>query len=181
MSKGFEKQRSYCKGMNEELDSQKRRKATMKRFLIIGIPLAIVAILVTAQLTHSFGFHRRHHGMAKDFAMYRLDKMSKELNLTPAQQAKMDTFKTDLSNIIDQRMEKKKEVREMIKAELAKPNPDISKIQPLIDQQIDELAQIGHQMVGRIGEFYNDLTPEQKKMISDHILERMDDDKHFED
>lgn len=147
----------------------------MKRILVFGIPLAIVAILATAHFSHSFGSRHRHHGMAKDFAMYRLDKLSKELNLTPAQQAKLDSFKQDLSGVIDQRSEKRKEIRDLVKQELTKPNPDFSKIQPLIDQQIDELAQIGHQMVGRVGELYGDLTPEQKKMISDHILEKMDD------
>jgi Spy/CpxP family protein refolding chaperone len=147
----------------------------MKRLLIFGIPIALAGIFVTAHLAQSFGYHHRDHERFKDFAMYKLDHLSKELNLNADQQVKMDGIKQELGTVIDQRMEKRKEIRASIRQELAKPSPDIAKIQSLIDQQIDDMAQIGHQMVGRLGEFYNELSPEQKKMISDHILERMDD------
>jgi Spy/CpxP family protein refolding chaperone len=147
----------------------------MKRILKFGVPIAVVAIFLTAAVAYSFGSRHRSPGVAKDFMMYRLDKLSKELNLTPDQQAKMDSFKQDLGNTIDQKFEKRKEVRDAIRAELSKPNPDITKIQPLIDQQIDDMAQSAHQMVGRMSEFYGQLTPDQQKILTQHFLDRMDD------
>lgn len=147
----------------------------MKRILKFGVPIAVVAIFLTAAVAYSFGSRHRSSGVAKDFMMYRLDKLGKELNLTPDQQAKMDSFKQDLGNTIDQKFEKRKEVRDAIRAELSKPNPDISKIQPLIDQQIDDMAQSAHQMVGRMSEFYGQLTPDQQKILTQHFLDRMDD------
>jgi hypothetical protein len=35
--------------------------------------------------------------------------------------------------------------------------------------------------VGRVGDFYNDLTPDQKKILKDHIMEKMGDHDRGED
>ena len=143
----------------------------MKKVLMIGIPIAVVALLIVA--IPSFGLARmhRHSGMMKDFMMYKIDKLEKELNLNAAQQAKWDTFKSDLSNSIDQKMEKRKEIHEMVEQEMSKSNPDFTKISPLIHGQIDTTAQFAHDMVNRIGELVQDLTPEQKQILSKHIEE----------
>jgi Spy/CpxP family protein refolding chaperone len=143
----------------------------MKKVLWIMIPIGLVALLFTAHLARSQGFHGHHGGMVKDFMMYRLDKLSKQLNLDAAQQAKMDSLKQDLSSIMDQRRTGHEQVHKAIKAELAKDNPDMTKIQPMIDQQIDDMAQAHHQIVARFIEFYGQLKPEQKKVVADHLTE----------
>ena len=109
-----------------------------------------------------------------------MEKLSKELNLNESQRAKLDTFKTDIEAVMDQRKDKHKEIHNIVKDELAKENPEFSKLRPIIDQQIDSYAQLAHQFVGRIDEFYNDLTPEQKKLLRDHIAEKMEDHGHWE-
>lgn len=144
----------------------------MKKILMIGVPILLLGGLLTAA---GFGFRSHHHAMAKDFLEYRLDKLSKELQLTPTQQAQLDRFKTDLESKMDARREKRAEIHNLIKKELSKDNPNLDQIKPVIDQQIDELAQLGHDVVGQINEFYSQLTPEQKKKLSDHILEKMAD------
>ena len=53
----------------------------MKRILKFGVPIAVVAIFLTAAVAYSFGSRHGSSGVAKDFMMYRLDKLSKELNL----------------------------------------------------------------------------------------------------
>lgn len=153
-----------------------------RKLLLLIIPVGIAAVLFGARAAQSNGFHGFHHrgGMAKEFLEYRLDKLSKELNLNEAQKAKLDTFKQDAENVMDQRKEKHKEIHKLVKDELAKDNPDFAKIRPVIDQQIDSAAQLAHEFVGRVDEFYNDLTPDQKKILRDRILEKMEDHGHFD-
>ena len=160
----------------------------MKKVMMILIPLALAAVLVAVFFSPSYSAAGRmmmgrggHHGMGKDFLFYRLDQVSKDLNLNAAQQAKMDTFKQDLSSLMDQRMEKRRQIHDVVREELSKQNPDISKITPLIDKQIDETAQLAHDMVRRIESLYNDLTPEQRKILADHVKERMDSRERWHD
>ena len=148
----------------------------MKKLWLLLIPIAIGAVFFTARAAQSYGgFHGHRHGMAKEFLEYRLEKLSKELNLNENQKAKLDTFKNDIETVMDQRKEKHEEIHELLKAELSKDNPDMAKIRPIIDQQIDSMADVAHQFVGKVDEFYNDLTPEQKKLLRDHIVEKMED------
>lgn len=154
----------------------------MKRKLwLLVIPIGLGAVLWGAHAAQSFGgFGGHHRGMGKEFLEYKLEKLSKELALDEKQKAKLDTFKGDIEAAMDQGRERRKEVHNLVKQEFAKENPDFNSIRPLIDQQIDATAQMAHQFVGRIGEFYNELTPEQKKKLRDHIAEKMEEHGHFD-
>jgi Spy/CpxP family protein refolding chaperone len=156
----------------------------MKRKLLwLIIPVGIGAVLFGAYTAQSYGYHGFHHrggGMAKEFLEYRLDKLSKELSLNDEQKAKLDTFKQDIETAMDQKREKHQEIHKMVKEELSKDNPDFEKIRPMIDQQIDSFAQSAHEFVGRVGDFYNDLTPDQKKILKEHIMEKMGDHEDFD-
>ena len=143
-----------------------------KKILMIGLPILLVGGLLAAG-TYGFRQHRGH--MAKEFLEYRLDKMTEELELNASQKAQLDRLKEDLFAKMEDRKGKHEEIHQLLKDEFSKPNPDLSRIKPMIDGQIDEMAQLGHEFVGRIDEFYSQLTPEQKKKISDHILEHMEE------
>jgi Spy/CpxP family protein refolding chaperone len=153
----------------------------MKKILMITIPLGLIAVLVFAHVAQSHGFRGHRGEWARDFLFYKLDQVSKELNLDSAQQAQMDTLKQDLSGMMDARHAKREEIHKIVKEELAKDNPDIKKVQPLIDQQIDDMAQSAHQLVGRISDFYAQLKPEQKKAVNDLMLEHMDHHRSHEE
>jgi Spy/CpxP family protein refolding chaperone len=144
----------------------------MKKLLVIGIPVGIVALLLT---TFAFGFGRhRHHGMMKDFMLYRIDKLADDLDLNAAQKAKWDLFKQDLVTNIDQRKDKRKEIHEIAQQELEKSNPDFTKITPMVHDQIDSTAQFAHDLVNRVNELLVDLSPEQKRKLSQRIIEMHD-------
>ncbi|HSP07366.1 MAG TPA: Spy/CpxP family protein refolding chaperone [Acidobacteriota bacterium] len=147
----------------------------MKKILMIGVPIILVAGLLGAG---AYGFRAHRHTMSKDFLEYRLDKLSKELDLTPAQQSQLDQIKQTVESKMDARMQKSSDIHKLIQDELSKDNPNLDKIRPLIDQRIDDMAQFGHEIVGQIDQFYNQLTPDQKKKLSDHIRERMADHEH---
>lgn len=146
----------------------------MKKILMITIPLGLVAVLVFAAVGQSRGFRGHHGKWAKDFLIYKLDQVGKELNLDSAQQARMDTLKQDLSTMIETRQGKREEVHKLVHEELRKENPDIRKVQPLIDQQIDDMAQSAHQLVSRISDFYSELKPEQKQALNKILEDRFE-------
>ena len=144
----------------------------MKKILVIGIPVIVLGLLVT---TLAFGFGRhRHHGMMKDFMMYKIDKLAEDLELNAAQKAKWDTFKKDLEASIDQRKGKREEIHNLLKQELEKGDPDFTKLTPVVHGQIDSTAQFAHDLVNRVNELLVDLSPEQKRKLSERIMELHD-------
>ena len=144
----------------------------MKKLLVIGIPVIVLGLLVT---TLAFGFGRhRHHGMMKDFMMYKIEKLAEDLELNDAQKAKWDTFKKDLEASIDQRKGKREEIHNLLKQELGKGDPDFTKLTPVVHGQIDSTAQFAHDLVNRVNELLVDLSPEQKRKLSERIMELHD-------
>ncbi|MCI0414529.1 Spy/CpxP family protein refolding chaperone [bacterium] len=146
----------------------------MKKVLIVAIPIALFAILLATLPSFGFGRGHRHHGMMKDFIMYKIDKLAGDLNLNSVQQARWDTFKKDLESSIEQRKGKREEIHDIVKQELAKDNPDFTKVTPLVHGQIDSHAQFAHDLVNRVNELFSDLSPEQKKILSERIMEMHD-------
>jgi Spy/CpxP family protein refolding chaperone len=143
----------------------------MKKVLIIAIPVAVVALLLATLPSFGFGRGHRHHGMMKDFIMYKVDRLAEDLDLNSAQQTRWDTFKKDLETSIEERKGKREEIHNFVKKELAKDNPDLTKITPLIHGQIDSTSQFAHDLVNRVNELFSDLSPEQKRKLSERITE----------
>ncbi len=147
----------------------------MKKILMIAIPVAVVALLLAT--LPSFGFGRGghgHHGMMKEFIMFKIDRLAGDLDLNSAQQTRWDTFKKDLEASIEKRKGSKQEIHDLVKKELAKDNPDLTKITPLIHGQIDSTSQFAHDVVNRVNELFSDLSPEQKRKLSERIMEMHD-------
>ena len=146
----------------------------MKKILMIAIPVGVLALFVLAHQSYGFGrFGRHHRGMAEDFIFWKIDRISQELNLNPSQQAKWDRFEQDLKESIDRRHESRKAIHDTVREELSKGEPDLSKLNASIHTQIDQTAQFAHDTVNRINELYTDLTPEQKKLLSEKIQQRI--------
>ncbi len=144
----------------------------MKKMLLIALPVAVVLVLV-ATLSFGLGRGHGHHGMMKDFLFYKIDRVSQELNLNPSQQARWDTFKKDLETTIDQRKGMRRQIHEAFEKELYKDNPDFTALTPTLHTQIDSTAQFAHDMVNRVNELLGDLTPDQKKKLSQIVIEKM--------
>ena len=79
-----------------------------------------------------------------------------------------------LETTIQQRKGKKQEIHDLVKKELAKDNPDLTKITPLIHGQIDSTSQFAHDLVNRVNELFSDLSPEQKRKFAERINEMHD-------
>jgi Spy/CpxP family protein refolding chaperone len=143
----------------------------MKKVLIVAIPVAVLALLLATLPSFGFGRGHGHHGMMKDFIMFKIDSLAGDLDLNSAQQTRWNTFKKDLETSIEERKGKREEIHNVVKEELSKDNPDFTKITPLIHGQIDSTSQFAHDMVNRVNELFSDLSPEQKRKLTEKIME----------
>jgi len=137
--------------------------------------LGIILVTVQFSLAQSEPSPRGPRGGGKDYLLFRLERLGKELNLTPDQQAKLDTLKRDMQSMAEQQVEKRRDARKTVESELSKTNPNLDQISSMMHAQIDENARFRHTMLSRIGEFCSDLSPEQKKIVYDGILGRTGD------
>lgn len=146
----------------------------MKKTWFVAIPVALVAVLITAGAADTLGFgsHGRR-SVIRDFLLFKIERVSHRLKLDPDQQATLEAFKKDLELMLDENREKRREGRDLLREELRKDNPDASKISALIHERIDNRARMAHHLTNRMNELFENLTPEQKKILSEIILERI--------
>jgi len=146
----------------------------MKKALFVAIPVALVAVLITAGTADSVGLRSHGRGsMLKDFLYFKIDRVSQELKLDPAQQTMVETFKKDLELMLEESLERRKGTRDLVREELRKDNPDANKISAQIHERIDDRARMAHQLTNRVNELFQNLTPDQKRIVSEMILERV--------
>jgi Spy/CpxP family protein refolding chaperone len=147
----------------------------MKKTLLIAIPAGILLLFLAIHTAQSFPYRHFHRGPAHDFLEFRLDRLSRDLNLTDAQSAKLEELKKDIESMMDERAEKRLEMRENISDEMSANNFNVDAITEMFHNRIDERARLSHELVDRIGQFCKDLTPDQRKILSERVLDRLED------
>jgi periplasmic protein CpxP/Spy len=148
----------------------------MKKILWVVVPICIVALLVGAHTVFSLG--ESHHmmmggGSMEDMMLFHLQSMAKDLNLTLDQQAKLNSLKQDAENNMQQGWEKHKQLHDTIQQQLASGTFEFAQLRTLLDGQIDDHATAAHNMVARFQEFFDQLTPDQKKAMADELRQHM--------
>lgn len=145
----------------------------MKKILWIVIPLCLAALLLGAHSAMSFGGHHMG-GSMDDMMMFHLQSMAKDLNLTPDQQAKLDSMKQDAESRMQQGWAKHKQLHDAIQQQLSSGgNFDFAQIRTMLDAQIDDRAAAAHNAVAGYQQFFDQLTPDQKKAMSDQLRKKM--------
>jgi len=152
----------------------------MKKVLWISLPIVLVALLFGVASVRAFeGGH--HHmgpgpmGSMEDMMLFHLTSMAKDLNLTQAQQAKLDSMKQQAETNMQQGMEKHKQLHDAIQQQLNNGTFDFAQLRSQLDAQIDDRATTAHAMVAQFQEFFDQLTPDQKKSLSDAMKKQMQD------
>jgi len=152
----------------------------MKKTLLIAVPAALILLFLGIHAPQSYGFgsHRFSNRLAKrqefkqDFLFYRLDRLGEKLQLTSEQKTELEALKKDLQGIMDDRWEQRDRFRENLSEQLSKDQLDTRAITSMLHSQIDDRARFSHQLVDRIGDFLSGLTPDQKKELSESILQK---------
>ena len=112
-------------------------------------------------------------GSMEDSLVFHLQSMAKDLNLTPDQQAKLDAMKQDSETRMQQGWEKHKQLHDAIQQQVSTGVLDFAQIRTQLDAQIDDRAAAAHNALAKFQEFYDQLTPDQKKTMADHIKQQM--------
>src|SRR5262249_4574868 len=95
--------------------------------LLYAIPILVLALIAIAFAIPSFGEGRGHYNnsgsnQSDDFMTWKFDRLSKELNLTPDQQSKLNDLKTQMTTSMKSGWQSKKDLHDQLKTELAKDN-----------------------------------------------------------
>jgi Spy/CpxP family protein refolding chaperone len=147
----------------------------MKRILWIAAPIALVTLLFAARSALSYGGMRHGEGISGEMMVFHLEHMAKDLNLTPDQQAKLDSIEQNMHQSMDQGMSKREQLHNTIQQQISSGTFDFSQIRPMLDAQIDDRAVAAHAMVANLQQFYDGLTPDQKSKIADDMKKHMDE------
>ncbi len=154
-----------------------------KKKIIISASLIItsVSILGLAVIAGAFGpahsFHTRGIPpfMQKEigeFILWKLDKSTRGLNFNSDQQNKYNTFRASLEKTITTCLDTKLEVKQHVIAEFDKEAPDLSSITTELQSHIEQMSSRFTENLAQFNTFFNILTDNQKKQITDHIKER---------
>jgi Spy/CpxP family protein refolding chaperone len=147
----------------------------MKKTRLIAIPAGILLLFFAIRSAQSLPYRHFSRGMGHDFLEFRLDRLSRDLNLSETQKTKLEDLKKDIESMMDERAEKRLEARKSISDELLAKNFNVSAVTEILHNRIDERARLSHEMIDRIGQFCKDLTPDQRKILSERLLERFND------
>ncbi len=152
-----------------------------KIIIITSVLITIASIFSFVIVAGAFGprhsFHKRGmpHFMKKEiseFVLWKLDKNSKELNLTNAQQKKYNDFRAALEQTINTGMDTKLEFKKQTMTELNKETPDLSSLSTGLQSHIEQMLSQLSENLKQFNTFYNSLNADQKKQITDHIKEK---------
>ena len=168
-----------------------RRKKT-----IIGALILSLAVLVGIGATMAYGprgswargFAPGFHGMGchpgphgediADFIMWKMDRHVKDLNLNEAQKKEYEKIKEETRAGIADAIEKRKEFRGIVQAEMNKENPDMNALAGLIKERAQNIPNMVSKPIDLFVGFYNLLDADQQARVIEMFRLRMGSTQH---
>ena len=163
-----------------------------RRFAVIGGTIVIIMVFAGLGIAEVFGaggkfccgphfgpfgggFHRCHgfDGDMPGFVLKRLDGKIEKLNLTPAQKIKHDELRAHFKEHLLAAKEDKKELREIVRNELAKESPDVAALNAMMKKKIEGVSGALQNDLDLLASFYSTLDKGQKQQVMAGIRERM--------
>lgn len=152
----------------------KLRSRCARKLAILGLSIAALLSLGTLG-----GCDRGHHGHGnmspeklKKLAEIHLDDALSDLDATAEQRARILTLE---DRVIDETVglrDTRKALMADLLAEWSKDTPDTDKARAALDRSVEELRQVGYQLIDAGVDLHSVLTPEQRTALSERIQER---------
>jgi len=108
-----------------------------------------------------------------EFILWKIDKKAKEMNLSPVQKAKYETFRENLKSRVTEFQAERQKMKEQFLKELGKENPDIKMLLESAKTKVNDLSGFMNKNLDLFLDFYSSLDDRQKATINDEIKERM--------
>lgn len=133
----------------------------MKKALVISI-LVLVGIGILGFTFRGYASHEMRTERA-------IEWVSSELSLTEEQQAKLAFVAEDLSKFREEMRKDREEMKKDILNLIGSNEINQAKILELIEAKQKQVDDFAPQIVAKIADFHESLTPEQKKKLADEI------------
>jgi Spy/CpxP family protein refolding chaperone len=153
-----------------------------RRFAVIGGTIVMIMVFAGLGISGVFGAGGKSScgphfgpfgGDMPGFVLKRLDNRIEELNLTPAQRTKYDELRTHLKEHLLAAKEDRKELKEILRNELAKEAPDVAALNVMMKKKIEGVSGAVQNDLDLLASFYSTLDQDQKQQVMAGIRERM--------
>jgi hypothetical protein len=161
-----------------------------KKVIVIGatiLALAVVGIAVTkaSELKAAWGsgFHPCFHGAGMhsnlhtediaDFAMWKLDRHVKELNLTEAQTQEYERVRETIKRSMLEAGQERSEFHRLVRQEMNKESPDMNALVSLIKEKVNHIPEMVSNTADLFLNFFNTLDADQKARVAEVIRWRL--------
>ena len=138
----------------------------MKRKAII---VSLVSIIAMLGLFSGCSRHRWHSGDPSARIMEHMDEHVEDYNLTEEQKKQYQKIRANVETDIAKQIAQHKEFKAILIEKINVDNPDISEVNRLLKEELNEMPQKISAHLDYMEEFYNILNPEQQKMVLDEI------------
>lgn len=108
----------------------------------------------------------------KKLAEIHLDDALDDLDATAEQRARIFTLKDRVIDETAGLRDARKQLMSDLLAEWGKDTPDADKARAAVDRSVEELRQVGYQLVDAGVDLHSVLTPEQRTALTERIKER---------
>jgi len=142
----------------------------MKRKRII---ISLVAIIAMLGLFSGCSRHRWHGGDHSARILEHMDEHVEDLNLTEDQQKKYQEIRSNVEAQIAKQMVQHKEFKVVMVNKINEDNPDISEINTLLKEEMNDMPEKISVYLDYFEEFYNILNQEQKDQILEDVRSKM--------
>jgi protein CpxP len=120
-----------------------------------------------------------HRADGPDFAMARLGKLHDQLKLTPEQEGLWRQAEEKTRETAKQMRASRDKVRDALKQELAKSEPDLAAVASIADQAQEDRLKARHEVRDLWLKLYAGLSPQQKAVAADFLRDRLARAEHF--
>lgn len=129
------------------------------------------ALLITAVAACNHGMH---YGTAEERGEWMVQKVTKELELNPAQQANLAAVKEEMLAMRRTMRSDREQTRADVRAMLQQPTLDRDKANAIVAQYIEKINTGSPQIVDAVGTFYDSLDDEQRAELTGFIEHKME-------
>jgi hypothetical protein len=161
-----------------------------KKVIVTGatiLALVVVAIGVTKAsglkgpwgsgfqpCSHGAGMHSNlHGGDIADFAMWKLDRHVKELNLNETQTQEYEKVKEVIKRSILEARQGRSEFHQLVRVEIDKESPDMNALVGLIKERVKHIPEMVSKPADLFLNFFNTLDADQKARVVEMIRWRL--------
>jgi len=121
-----------------------------------------------------------HHRSPEQRAEWMMEKVSKELKLDDAQQAKLKTLSEDMLAIRKQMHNEFGSDRDQVLGLLDQPKLDQAKILGMVKEHTQTINEQAPKIVAAMGAFYDSLSPEQQAEMREFVKEHHEHRRHWD-